>query len=117
MGESFFSGNLHSRMPEKGLGTLNYIGYANPKVDALIEESFSTMDVNRQIETRREAIRLDRQRGHRPAAVEYGQRHGGAAGTGFHAATGFHDLSAQLSPEIITPAKARTAQPFKVETP
>jgi peptide/nickel transport system substrate-binding protein len=57
-GESLFTGNLHSRDPAKGLGTLNFHGYSNPKVDQLIEETFSTMDVERQKATRQEAMRL-----------------------------------------------------------
>ena len=40
-----FDGMVHSRDAERGYGDNNYAGYRNPQLDALIEESSSTLDM------------------------------------------------------------------------
>ncbi len=41
---SALRGNLTTRIPEKGFGTVNFSGYSNPRVDALVEEGLRTAD-------------------------------------------------------------------------
>jgi peptide/nickel transport system substrate-binding protein len=58
-----FSGDLALRAlvatvdPSKGFGTFNWSGYSNPKVDALLERGFATVDEKRREELAREAMR------------------------------------------------------------
>ncbi|WP_245214353.1 ABC transporter substrate-binding protein [Roseomonas indoligenes] len=44
-------GNLTTRIPDKGFGTVNFSGYSNPQVDALTDEGLRTAD-----DAKREAI-------------------------------------------------------------
>jgi len=58
-----FSGDLALRAlvatvdPSKGFGAFNWSGYSNPKVDALLERGFATVDEKRREELAREAMR------------------------------------------------------------
>ena len=51
-------GNLTTRIPEKGFGTVNFSGYSNARVDALAEEGMRTADDARREEIFRQAMRV-----------------------------------------------------------
>ncbi|UFN50922.1 ABC transporter substrate-binding protein [Roseomonas sp. OT10] len=51
-------GNLTTRIPEKGFGTVNFSGYSNPRVDALVEEGLRTADDEKRESIFKDAMRL-----------------------------------------------------------
>ena len=59
-----FSGDLALRAlvatadPDKGFGAFNWSGYSNPRVDALLERAFASVDENRREALARDAMRL-----------------------------------------------------------
>ncbi|KAA2211200.1 ABC transporter substrate-binding protein [Teichococcus oryzae] len=51
-------GNLTTRIPEKGFGTVNFSGYSNPRVDALTEEGLRTADDEKREDIFKQAMRV-----------------------------------------------------------
>ncbi|MFC3124307.1 ABC transporter substrate-binding protein [Pseudoroseomonas globiformis] len=51
-------GNLTTRIPEKGFGTVNFSGYSNTKVDALVEEGLRTADDEKREDIFKQAMRV-----------------------------------------------------------
>ncbi|WP_376098324.1 ABC transporter substrate-binding protein [Roseomonas sp. CCTCC AB2023176] len=51
-------GNLTTRIPDKGFGTVNFNGYSNPGVDALVEEGMRTADDERREDIFKRAMRM-----------------------------------------------------------
>ena len=51
-------GNLTTRIPDKGFGTVNFNGYSNARVDALTDEGLRTADDARREEIFRQAMRV-----------------------------------------------------------
>lgn len=64
LGWGSFSGDLALRallaspLPEKGFGAWNWSRYTNPKVDALLEQGFATVDIKKREALAREAAGL-----------------------------------------------------------
>jgi peptide/nickel transport system substrate-binding protein len=64
LGWGSFSGDLALRAlvatadADKGFGAFNWSGYSNPKIDALLERSFATVDEKAREEIAREAMRI-----------------------------------------------------------
>lgn len=54
---SALRGNLTTRIPEKGFGTVNFSGYSNAEVDALVEEGLRTADDEKREEVFKQAMR------------------------------------------------------------
>ena len=55
---SALRGNLTTRIPEKGFGTVNFSGYSNAKVDALVEEGLRTPDDEKRESIFKDAMRV-----------------------------------------------------------
>lgn len=55
---SALRGNLTTRIPEKGFGTVNFSGYSNKEVDRLVEEGLRTADDEKREETFKQAMRV-----------------------------------------------------------
>ncbi|MCQ4158586.1 ABC transporter substrate-binding protein [Roseomonas sp. GC11] len=55
---SALRGNLTTRIPEKGFGTVNFSGYTNKDVDALVEEGLRTADDAKREEIFKKAMRV-----------------------------------------------------------
>jgi peptide/nickel transport system substrate-binding protein len=51
-------GNLTTRIPEKGFGTVNFSGYSNKEVDALVEEGLRTADDEKREDIFKQAMRV-----------------------------------------------------------
>ncbi|ONG51896.1 ABC transporter substrate-binding protein [Pseudoroseomonas deserti] len=51
-------GNLTTRIPEKGFGTVNFSGYSNAEVDRLTEEGLRTADDEKREELFKQAMRV-----------------------------------------------------------
>ncbi|MFC0388931.1 ABC transporter substrate-binding protein [Muricoccus vinaceus] len=51
-------GNLTTRIPEKGFGTVNFSGYSNARVDALVDEGLRTPDDEKREDIFRQAMRV-----------------------------------------------------------
>ncbi|WP_235913564.1 ABC transporter substrate-binding protein [Teichococcus coralli] len=51
-------GNLTTRIPEKGFGTVNFSGYSNKEVDALVEKGLSTPDDEKREDIFKQAMRV-----------------------------------------------------------
>ncbi|MDB5369318.1 MAG: transporter substrate-binding protein [Roseomonas sp.] len=51
-------GNLTTRIPDKGFGTVNFSGYSNAKVDALTEEGLRTADNAKREDIFKQAMRV-----------------------------------------------------------
>ena len=51
-------GNLTTRIPEKGFGTVNFSGYSNPGVDALVDEGLRTADDEKREDVFKRAMRM-----------------------------------------------------------
>lgn len=51
-------GNLTTRIPEKGFGTVNFSGYSNASVDRLVEEGLRTADNGKREEVFKQAMRV-----------------------------------------------------------
>lgn len=51
-------GNLTTRIPEKGFGTVNFSGYSNKEVDALTEEGLRTADDAKREEIFKQVMRV-----------------------------------------------------------
>ena len=51
-------GNLTTRIPDKGFGTVNFSGYSNAKVDALVEEGLRTADDEKREGIFKQAMRM-----------------------------------------------------------
>ncbi len=64
LGWGSFSGDLALRSlvatadPDKGFGAFNWSGYSNPRVDALLERAFASVDAKKREALAREAMRL-----------------------------------------------------------
>ena len=50
-------GNLTTRIPEKGFGTVNFSGYSNAQVDALVDEGLRTADDEKREDVFKRAMR------------------------------------------------------------
>ncbi|MFC7607287.1 periplasmic substrate-binding domain-containing protein [Teichococcus aestuarii] len=55
---SALRGNLTTRIPEKGFGTVNFSGYSNKEVDRLVEEGLRTADDEKREEIFKQAMRV-----------------------------------------------------------
>ena len=51
-------GNLTTRIPEKGFGTVNFSGYSNKEVDALVDKGMATPDDEQREEIFKQAMRV-----------------------------------------------------------
>lgn len=55
---SALRGNLTTRIPDKGFGTVNFSGYSNARVDALVEEGLRTADDEKREDIFKQAMRV-----------------------------------------------------------